>query len=104
MLKAILDNLPPRVRAYVVGALILVSLASASYAVATFAADRRVGPLEDALGDHMHADAQEFAEHVRKQTQREEYDRLLQEAIWTDLRALCRRTGADCDGPPIPRP
>lgn len=94
MLGAILDGLPPKVRPYVVGALALSTAASAVYAVATLAAEKKIEPL-----------ATELREHRTEQKIHEEYDAGLKEAIWSDLRALCAATpGAKCDGyVPLPK-
>lgn len=85
MLGTVLDSLPPRARPYVVGALAAGLLVLGAYAVATYAVEQRVRPLEAKIAHH------------------EEQDRLylypLLEAIWSDSRSLCAANPqAKCDG------
>jgi hypothetical protein len=88
MISSLLEYLPRKARPYVVGGLVLATLASAAYAVSVFAAGQVVEPvdrkLEKHLGDHAATAA---------------YRTGLEEAIWSDLRALCAATpNARCDG------
>jgi hypothetical protein len=86
----LISFLPRAARPYAVGALLLATATSCVYAISTFAADKRVTPVANTLRDHMH-----------DQQMREQYDESLKEAIWSDLRELCRVTpGAQCDGMP----
>ncbi len=77
----LLAYLPPKLRPLVAGALMAGLLSSAVYAVAAFAAERQVAPLQ------------------RRVQALEDYVVPLMEAVWSDSRALCKANPeAICDG------
>lgn len=77
----LLGYLPPKLRPLVAGALMAGILGSAVYAVAAFAAERTIAPVQ------------------KRVEQLEGYVVPLIEAVWSDSRALCAANPqAKCDG------